>query len=160
MTNKLSQSGVKALGLGAVAGMRSMSAPAVLSHFLSKPVQQPLHTPPFTYLQHSTVATVFKVLAVAELITDKLPHVPDRIIPASLVVRTISGAVVGMACSEESGMAKVKGALLGGLGAIAASYVFFYLRRKLVKTTGLPDVSIALLEDALAISVGTACMKV
>lgn len=159
MTIKLSQSGTKALGLGAVSGMRAMSAPAILSHFLSRSAQSSLHNSPLDYLQGSKLTTVLKVLAVAEVVADKLPAIPDRITPSSLLVRTISGAVVGAASSGVNGRSKVKGALLGGIGAIAASYVFFYLRKKLVQTTGLPDTGIALLEDTLAISLGAAFVK-
>jgi hypothetical protein len=44
--------------------------------------------------------------------------------------------------------------LLGGLAAATSTYLFFYLRKNLVETTGLPDTTFGLLEDSLALSGG------
>lgn len=159
MKTKLSKSGTQALGLGAIAGMRSMSAPALLSHFLSQSPASRLGGSPLHYLQSGKLATGMKLLAVAELVADKIPHVPDRTMPPSLVVRTLSGALVGATLSEAYGESKVTGALLGGLGAIAASYAFLFLRKKLTQSTPLPDAAFAVAEDILAISAGAALLK-
>jgi uncharacterized membrane protein len=159
MENIISKSRRQALGLGAVAGMRAMSAPAILSHFLSKSPDKQLNDSPLHYLQGSKLATGMKVLAVAELLADKLPQAPDRIAVPQLVVRAISGAVVGATLSEANGEKKLIGAVLGGLGAVAASYAFFYLRKKLGEATGIPDTAFALIEDTLAISAGAALLK-
>jgi uncharacterized membrane protein len=154
-----SKSRTQAIGLGAIAGMRAMSAPALLSDFLSTSPTHTLDDSPLHYLQNPGLATGLKLLAVAEMLTDKLPNIPDRISAPSLLVRTLSGALVGATISEAHGERKISGALLGGIGAIAASYAFFFLRKKLSQATPLPDTAYALLEDFLVISAGRALLK-
>lgn len=154
-----SKSSGRAIGLGAVAGMRAMSAPALLSHFISKSNQPLSEDAMVDFLQTSNLSTILKGLALAEIIADKLPKAPDRISLPSLLVRTMSGAVVGATLSEPGGERKIVGAFLGGIGAIAASFTFFYLRKKVVHTTGLPDATIAIAEDVLAIWAGAALLK-
>jgi uncharacterized membrane protein len=136
-----------------------MAAPALLSHYLSQSPDPQLSDSPLHYLQNSTLATGMKVLAIAELVTDKLPKTPDRISPPQLLVRALSGALVGATLSEANGERKVIGALLGGLGAVAASYAFFFLRKKLKEATPLPDAAYALMEDFLVVSAGSAILK-
>ncbi|GGK68690.1 membrane protein [Rufibacter glacialis] len=145
--------------MGAIAGMRAMVAPAILSNHLSNSPTLFLQGSQLDYLQKSGVATGMKVLAVAELIGDKLPMTPNRIKPLQLVPRIFSGALVGATLAEANGENRVTGALLGVVGALAASYAFFYLRKNLGKMIGLPDASFALLEDALAVKAGTAILK-
>src|SRR3712207_4333044 len=144
----------KAFGLGIVAGMRSIAAPALASHFFTKVPALRLAGTPWRYLQTKPVANSLKVLAVAEIIGDKLPGIPDRIAPPALAVRVLAGALVGAACSQADGQPKWAGALLGSVGALAASYGFYYLRQKLGQTTPLPDYAWALAEDALMLAGG------
>ncbi|RNI30574.1 DUF4126 family protein [Rufibacter latericius] len=154
-----STSNQKALALGAVAGMRAMTAPAILSDHFAESPSLLLDGSNMNYFQKSGVATGMKVLAVAELIGDKLPFTPKRIIPMQLIPRVFSGALVGAAIAESNGDSKITGGLLGVVGALASTYAFFYLRKKLRKATGLPDAAFALMEDALALKMGTAALK-
>jgi uncharacterized membrane protein len=159
MGTLLSKTSRQALGLGAVAGMRAMAAPAILSHFLSQSKDNQLGDSSLHYLQNSKVATGMKFLSAAELITDKLPRTPDRISAPQLLVRIVSGAVVGATISQANGERKLTGALLGGIGAVMASYAFFYLRKKLSQATPLPDAAFAIAEDALTVWAGAALAK-
>jgi len=42
---------------------------------------------------------------------------------------------------------------------VASSYVFYYLRREAVRKTGLPDLIVALSEDAALSGIAVAVMK-
>lgn len=150
---------LQALGLGAVAGMRAMAAPALLSHFLTHDPKGALYDTPLRYLQRPMVATGLKFLAGAELIGDKLPQTPDRISAPQLAVRVLSGAVVGATVAGAHEQPKITGALLGIAGALAASYGFFYLRKKIGQESGLSNMVLGLAEDALMASGGIALMK-
>jgi uncharacterized membrane protein len=82
------------------------------------------------------------------LIADKLPFTPSRLRVASLGSRAISGAVCGAAILNTRKGTVARGALFGGLTAIAAAVGSYWARRKLARD--LPDFAVALLEDSLA----------
>lgn len=150
----MTQTYVKAVGLGVVAGMRSLMAPALLSHKLVRtvPVKEP--SEPIHYLAHPPVEMGLKVLAAGELIGDKIPNVPDRTVPLEFGARIASGATCGAFLSQTEGESVAAGAVAGGLGAAVGTLAFFRLRQWLTRDLGLPDPVVALAEDALAISLG------
>jgi uncharacterized membrane protein len=100
---------------------------------------------------------VLTVLAVGELVTDKLPKTPPRTAPlgfgARIIMGGFSGAVIGAAWhfTFSSLGAGVVGAVLGTLGG-------YHARRRLVAARGGQDLPIALLEDAVAILGGFAIL--
>ena len=150
---------MQALGLGAIAGMRAVAAPALLSHYLANDPAGALYNTPLRYLQRPWVATGLKFLAGAELLGDKLPVTPDRISPPQLVARLLSGAVVGATVAGANERPKVNGALLGIAGALVASFGFYFLRKKIGQESGLPNVALGFLEDAIMASGGIALMN-
>jgi uncharacterized membrane protein len=154
-----SKAHLQALGLGAIAGMRSMAAPAILSHYLSHDPAGSLYDTKLRYLQRPLVATGLKLLAGLEVLGDKLPTTPDRTSPPQVTARLLSGAVVGATVAGANKESKAVGALLGMAGALAATYGFYYLRKKLGQKSGLPNLALGLMEDALAASGGIAILK-
>jgi uncharacterized membrane protein len=100
---------------------------------------------------------VLTVLAVGELVNDKLPKTPARTAPPIFAARIImggfSGAVIGAAWhyTFSSLGAGVIGAVLGTLAG-------YHARRWLVAASGGRDLPIALLEDAVAILGGFAIL--
>jgi uncharacterized membrane protein len=149
MKNQNASLFLRTFSLGLVAGMRSLTAPALLRSWLSR--QQHLAPTP---LDHVATPAVLTVLATGELLADKLPFTPDRTSPPSVVFRALSGALVGGSFCAANRRSPVAGALIGVAGAMAATYGAFYLRRYLVKERGMPDVVIALAEDAAANALG------
>jgi uncharacterized membrane protein len=145
---------LNAFQIGIVAGMRAMSAPALVSHKLSHAPINPLPDSIFHFLTSSKAATTLAVLAGGELIGDKVPNAPDRISAAQLPVRLISGAASGAALTEAHGEPVVYGAVLGAVGAAVGSFAFFHLRHWLTHEKDLPDTVVALAEDALTIGLG------
>jgi uncharacterized membrane protein len=147
-----------ALLIGVVAGLRSLTAPAVVAWaaFLG---WINLHATWASWMANIITALVLTVLAIGELVTDKLPKTPARTAPPSFVARIVlgafAGAVIGAAWhyTFSSLGAGVVGAVLGTLGG-------YHARRRLVAARQGQDLPIALLEDAVAILGGLAILAV
>jgi uncharacterized membrane protein len=144
----------RALGLGVVAGIRSMSAPALLSRAASRGGIEGIEGTPFAFLASPRAARILTVLAIGEALADKLPFSPDRISPPGLVGRIASGGLVGAALFAAAQRRTALGAGLGLLASAAASYPSYYLRVKTQERLGLPNWAVGLVEDALAEGTG------
>jgi len=94
------------------------------------------------------------VLSATEIITDKIPGVPDRTGPFPFGGRLVSGAACGALLSQVEGKRMLTGAILGSVGALVGTLVFFNLRQWLHHEMRLPDPLIALAEDALCVGTG------
>jgi uncharacterized membrane protein len=140
-----------ALAAGAVAGMRSMTAPAVVSFKMKRMAKAEGREHP-TGLSGNRVSTALALAALGELVVDKLPETANRTDPPTLIARGISGAFAGAALSGRGRDNRIQGALLGGLAAIGAAYGMYYLRAWLVKRSGVPDAVVAFGEDAIALT--------
>src|SRR5581483_12002313 len=134
--------------IGVFAGLRSLTAPAVVAwaaHVGWLKLDGPLEL-----FGHTATVAVFTVLAIAELVADKLPKTPARTAPLGLGARIMTGSMSGAAIAAAGGQAAVLGALLGAAGGIAGAFGGFYARTRLVKALGTRDLVIALLEDTIA----------
>jgi uncharacterized membrane protein len=140
-----------AVGIGAVAGLRTLAAPAVLA-WAAKRRWIRLGSSPFATLISAKAAKRIADFAVSELIVDKLPFTPSRLKPGPFAARIVSGAVCGATIYGVVKQPLKEGAVLGGLGAIAGAFAGYHMRRKLSRN--LPELGVALLEDALAIGGG------
>lgn len=127
----------RALGLGAICGLRTMMGPALIADA----------APPGLKL-------ILRLMALGELIVDKLPKTPNRIAPGPLAGRAFSGAVVGYFVCRETKVAPWLGAILGGCAAVGGAYGGYYGRKALVERLRLPDAVVAVAEDALAVGIG------
>ncbi len=107
-----------AVGIGAVAGLRPMTAPAVIA-WAARRKWIHLGSSPFVTIISARASRTITELAISELIADKLPFTPSRLNPGPLASRIASGAVCGAAVCGAVKRPFVEGALLGGLGAIA-----------------------------------------
>jgi uncharacterized membrane protein len=148
------------LGIGALAGLRSMSAPAITSHILSHHHSKRLEGTPLNLMQSETVAGALKILAASEFVADKLPTAPDRIKPAGVVFRCLSGAVAGASISKATGGKIGAGAIFGAAAALTSTYVSFITRKMIVKGTGVMDPVIGALEDALVLGAGAKLIRI
>jgi len=93
---------------------------------------------------------VATLLAIAELVGDKLPQTPSRKAAMPFVVRIISGGLCGAALGA-AGQSMIAGLIAGALGAVAGTLGGYEFRARLVTAIGGNDLPIALLEDAIAI---------
>ena len=96
---------------------------------------------------------VFTVLALGELIGDKLPQTPNRIAPFPLAARLVFGGLCGALSAIALSGPGMEGIILGVIGAIIGAFVGFMLRRELVAHFQCADWKIALPEDILTITV-------
>lgn len=149
----------KALAMGAIAGMRSLSAPALLSHVLKEDKSGALAQTPLAFLQNEYVANTLTGLAATELVGDKTPAAPDRTELPSLLFRAASGALVGAAIYAINRKRLSEGAAVGAVSAVASTYASFYLRKSLDQHTGIADPVIGALEDALVLISGLQAAK-
>jgi uncharacterized membrane protein len=147
------------MGFATLAGMRSMSAPAFLSHYLSKQPHSGLTGSPLHFLQKPITATLLKVLAAGEMVADKLPTTPDRTAPPVLLGRLLSGALVGAAWYKSRHGSALGGGLLGGLAAVAATFASYALRTGISKQTDTPIALVGVGEDALVVASGAALLR-
>ena len=146
-----------ALGFAAITGSRATSGPMFLSDYLSHRALAPgMAGSPLRLLARPGVAATLKVLTAAELIGDKLPNGPDRIVPQQLGTRAASGALVGATWYKSQGGSALKGALVGSLGAVAATFLTFYLRKGISEKTGINTSTVGAGEDALVLASGVA----
>jgi uncharacterized membrane protein len=89
-----------------------------------------------------------------------MPFTPNRIKPASVAFRCLSGALAGASISKATGGKVGAGALFGAATALASTYISFLLRKATVKTTGVLDPIIGALEDALVLGAGAKLIRV
>jgi len=148
------KSALRVLTLGAVAGMRSMSAPALVSGYLQQKQLAALAESPLAWLGTGQAYIALRLAAAGELIADKLPGIPARIEPLPLLGRAMSGAVAGAALSDADGEDWVVGAALGTAAAVISAFGLYHLRRALTYGLGLPDPVVALAEDGVALAAG------
>ncbi len=142
-----------ALLIGVVAGLRSLTAPAVVSwaaylHWIN------LSGHWLSWVGHLITVLIFTALAIGELVVDKLPKTPARTAPPSFAARIVSGAFSGAVLGTAWGYtwgglgAGAVGAALGTLGG--------YQARSRLTTGRGHATAIALSEDAVAVLGGFA----
>jgi uncharacterized membrane protein len=142
-----------AFGIGVIAGLRSMTAPAVVAwgahlHWLD------LQHTWAAFMASPVTLWILTALALLELVNDKLPNTPSRKAPGPFAARIILGALSGAVLAAAARQSSVLGGLLGGLGAVAGALGGYEARTRLVKAWNVPDYVVALLEDAVAIGGG------
>jgi uncharacterized membrane protein len=145
--------------IGGASGLRSLTGIAIVAiaaqrgwPHLGSPQLGWLHLggTGLSFLGKPWAMYLFVVLAIGELIADKLPFTPPRIQAGPLVVRFLLGGLCGSALAVSAGMPWFFPAALGGISAIVAAYAAYWLRHS-ITSRGVKDLPIALLEDATAI---------
>lgn len=91
-----------------------------------------------SWIGATTTAVIFTLLALVELVTDKLPKTPSRTAPPGLITRILLGALSGACVASAGGEGIVLGAVLGIMGALAGTYGGYQARKRLVKALGTP----------------------
>jgi|CZKL01.1.fsa_nt_gi uncharacterized membrane protein len=140
---------VSALVLGFVAGLRSMTAPAAASWGAWLGIL-PVQNTPLAFMGYRYTHLIFTVLAVGELIADKLPFTPSRKAPPPFIARIVSGALTGatVGAVEHS---LIVGLILGALGAVAGTLGGAFVRGRLAAAFKR-DFPAALLEDIVTVA--------
>jgi uncharacterized membrane protein len=145
------------LGLAAITGARATSGPMFLSDYLSHRALAPgMAKSPLRFLAKPGVANALKLLTAGEMVGDKLPTTSDRIVPQQLSMRAASGALVGATWYKSKGSSALTGALVGSLGAVAATFLTYYLRKNISERSGIDTSTVGAGEDALVLAGGVA----
>jgi uncharacterized membrane protein len=140
--------------IGGVSGLRSLTGIAIVTIVAQRgwPHLGWLHLggTGLSFLGTPVAMYVFVVLAIGELIADKLAFVPSRIQAGPLAARFVLGALCGSALALAAGLPWTFPAAVGGVAAVVGAYAGYWLRRG-ITSHGIKDLPIALLEDATAI---------
>jgi len=147
---------LKAAGLGVIAGARSMMAPALTSSYLLTHPSLFLDASPLKGMASPKAANVLRLMALGELVGDKLPKTPNRTAPLALAGRAAFGGLCGAAVFQAEGKPAAIGAAVGAAAAVASTFLTYTLRRNLSKATKLPDPAVAVAEDALMLGLSRA----
>ncbi len=134
--------------MGVVSGMRAMTASAAVA-WAAHLGWLGLEGTPLAWLGHVAAPWVLSVLALVEIVNDKLPKTPSRKVPLQLGARLVSGALVGAAIGAPGGMLVV-GLVAGVVGALLGTYGGAAARGALARSFDR-DLPAALVEDAVAI---------
>ncbi len=124
---------LRALGIGAVAGLRTFTAPAATLG-----------------IDRQLWSGVVFLLAAGELVADKLPFMPSRLSPGSLTARLVSGGLCGRAVARRFEGSGALGLAAGAVGAAGSAWLGYTIRHELTERR-LPDWLVALVEDSVAV---------
>ncbi len=141
--------------IGTLAGMRSMAGPAVVGQ-LSRSGALDNMTGALTVFNSNRFVLASGVLVAGEWIADKLPMTPNRTDAGPLLGRALTGGLSGAIVYSSRRRSILAGSLIGAAFAVGAAYGAYALRKQLVKKLHLPDIVIALAEDALVGGLGIA----
>ena len=136
--------------IGVVAGLRSLTAPMAVS-WAARLGWLHLENTWLAFLGFAATPYILTVLAIGELVADKLPKTPSRKAPPGFIARLVTGALSAgaLGAATDSLMA---GMLVGALGAVAGTLGGYEFRVRAVRAIGGKDLPIALLEDVIAIA--------
>lgn len=139
-----------AFAIGVIAGLRSMTAPAAVAWAARLGWLHLEHTP-LAFVGYAAVPYILTVFMLAELVADKLPKTPNRTRPGPFIARVVLGGLAGAAVATGTGRSLVGVALAGAAGAVTGTLGGYSVRTGLVRTLGIPDYAVALLEDTVAV---------
>ena len=139
---------ILALLIGIIAGLRSLAPVAVVSWAAHLGWLQ-LQGTWLAFLGATITPYVATLLALGELVTDKLPTTPSRKTAVPFGARILMGALCGAAVTARDG-ASALGLCLGVIGAVMGTLAGAALRARLARGFG-KDLPAALLEDVIAV---------
>ena len=135
--------------IGLFTGLRSLTAPAVTAwavYFGWLHLERPL-----SYMGSIPSVAILTLLAVLELVADKLPQTPNRTSLPGLSARILMGGLVGACVAAAGAQGAIAGALLGALGGVVGCFAGYRARTGVVRSLATRDLYIALIEDLVAI---------
>jgi len=146
-----------AFGIGFVAGLRSLTPPAVVA-WAARLGWLNLNNSALVWMGSIIVVVIFSLLAAFELFVDLQPSTPKRTALVPLTARILMGGLCGAGICAAGHQSLMIGAVLGATGGIIGAFAGYETRRKVVAALNVKDISIALLEDF--VTIGLACFFV
>jgi uncharacterized membrane protein len=141
---------IRAFLIGTATGLRALIGLAAVSwaaHFGILPLG---HTW-LAFLGYAFTPYILTLMAIGELVNDKLPKTPSRLIPPQFIIRIVMSALCGLAIGLP-GNGMIVSSVAGIIGAVAGTFGGAKARRLLAKSFGR-DLPAALLEDAFALGI-------
>jgi uncharacterized membrane protein len=139
--------------IGILTGLRSLVAPALVA-WAARLGWLHLQDTRLAFMGSTEAVAIFSLLAMIELIADKLPKVPKRTAPPGLIARLVLGGLCGASLTLAGHQPGYAGAILGSAGGMVGAFAGYQARMRSVKALHVPDFVIALLEDVVAIAGG------
>jgi uncharacterized membrane protein len=136
--------------IGLFAGLRSLTPPAAVAW--ATHLGWIKLTRPLSLIGSLPAVIILSLLAVGELIVDKLPNTPNRTAPLGLIARIVTGGLTGACVSVGGGRSALAGAGLGVIGGVVGCFGGYHARARLVKSLRQPDFNVAVVEDLVAIA--------
>jgi len=136
--------------LGCIGGLRSLTAPAVVC-WAAHLGWLRFDGTRLAFLDRPVVLIAVTMLAIGELIADKLPKTPSRTAPLGLTARIVLGGASAAALAVSTRTGVPLAAAAGAIGGIAGAFGGYNVRHFLVSRKGLPDFAVAIAEDLVAI---------
>lgn len=136
--------------IGVFAGLRALTPPAVTAWAVYLGwlrLERPL-----SLIGSMLSVAILTLLALAELVADKLPATPNRTAPPGLIARIVTGGLTGACIGASGDQGVLPGAMLGAVGGVVGCFGGYQARTRLVKALGTRDIYIAMLEDFFAIA--------
>jgi uncharacterized membrane protein len=143
-----------ALGIGIVAGLRSMLAPAAVAWAVRLGWLN-LHGSAFAFMESNFALVGLSILALGEMVADLLPFVPKRTALAPLVARMFSGGFCGACLCASANRSLATGAALGATGAVIGAFAGYEIRKRVVTKLKIKDLFVALSEDVVALGLAS-----
>jgi uncharacterized membrane protein len=136
--------------LGAATGMRTFTPMAVLCWF-AYAGYVPLDGTWAFWAASLVAAILFTVLALAELVGDKLPRTPDRTSTGPLLARLAVGGLIGGIVAAALNGSGIEGVLLGLGGVLVGAFGGYLIRHEIVERSGGKDWPVAVAEDLVTV---------
>jgi uncharacterized membrane protein len=136
--------------IGVFVGLRSLTAPAVTAWAVR--LDRLRIDRPLSLIGSAPAVAIFTVLAILELVADKLPNTPSRTAPPGLIARIVTGGLTGACVAAGAAQHPVTGGVLGAVGGVVGCFGGYQARTRLVKAFGTRDANVALVEDLVAIA--------
>jgi len=137
-----------ALLIGGVAGLRSLTAPALVS-WASYFGRLDLVGTWLAFFGYASTPWILTLFAIGELIVDQLPSTPSRTAPLGFGARIVSGAICGAAVGTAGGT-MIGGSVAGIAGAVLGTLAGHAFRARLAAAFGR-DRPAAFIEDGIAL---------
>src|SRR6185295_841273 len=115
--------------IGLFAGLRSLTPPAAVAwavHLGWLNLARPL-----SLIGSLPAVIILSLLAITEIILDKLPNTPNRNAPPGFIARIVTGGFTGACVSLGGGKSAFLGAGLGVIVGIAGCFAGFHARARL-----------------------------
>jgi uncharacterized membrane protein len=139
-----------AFGIGFVAGLRSLTAPAAVS-WAAHLGWLDLQGSRLGFMGSTVTVVVLTIGALAEYVADLLPTTPRRTLPGPLIGRMVLGGFSGACLMVSTGQSWLLGAVAGAIGGLVGTFAGYEARRRLVTSLNVKDMFVAIPEDLLAI---------